>query len=281
MGVNTWKIDLHSHSLISDGVLTPEQVALRAHANGVRMWSLTDHDELAGLPEARQAAESQGMRFIDGVEVSVTWCRRTVHIVGLNINPSNLPLRDGLAWIRQGRTERAKLMGKQFEALGMPGAYEGALKYASNPYLLSRTHFARYLVSQGYCDTIQGVFDRWLADDKPGNVPMQWSTLEQAVTWIVGAGGKAVIAHPGRYKYSAMQFDALYDEFIQLGGVGIEVNTGSHTPDQYVEYAQVARRYGFQASCGSDFHGVSESRLDLGSLPPLPADLVPVWRDWV
>lgn len=281
MSASTWKIDLHSHSLVSDGVFTPEQVALRAHANGVRMWSLTDHDELAGLAEARQVAEAQGIHFIDGVEISVTWCRRTVHIVGLNVDPGDLALSDGLAWIRQGRTERAKLMGEQFELLGMPGAYEGALKYAANPYLLSRTHFARYLVSQGYCDTIQEVFDRWLADDKPGNVPMQWSTLEQAVSWIVGAGGKAVIAHPGRYKYSDMQFDALYDEFIQLGGVGIEVNTGSHTPEQYAEYAQVARRYGFQASCGSDFHGLAESRLDLGDLPPLPADLVPVWRDWV
>ncbi|MFC3338735.1 PHP domain-containing protein [Paracandidimonas soli] len=281
MDAATWKVDLHSHSLVSDGMLTPGQVAQRAHDNGVRMWALTDHDELSGLPAAREVAESLGMRFIDGVEISVTWCRRTVHIVGLNVDPNNLLLSDGLAWIRQGRVERARQMGDQLAALGMPGSYEGALRYAANPYLLSRTHFARYLADQGYCATVQEVFDRWLADDKPGNVPMQWSTLEQAVSWIVGAGGKAIIAHPGRYKYSDIQFDALFDEFRQLGGVGVEVNTGSHTPAQYVEYAQVARRYGFQASCGSDFHGVSESRLDLGDLPPLPKDLVPVWQDWV
>ena len=281
MDATSWKVDLHCHSLVSDGVLAPGQVARRAHANGVQLWSLTDHDELSGLPGAREVAESLGMGFINGVEISVTWCRRTVHIVGLNFDPLYLPMVDGLAWIRQGRIERAKRMGEQLEMLGMPGAYEGALQYATNPYLLSRTHFARYLLSQGHCATLQEVFDRWLADDKPGNVPMQWSSLEQAVSWIVGAGGKAIIAHPGRYKYSDLQFHALFDEFLQLGGVGIEVHTGSHTPTQYAQYAQVARHYGFQASCGSDFHGVNESRLDLGDLPPLPKDLVPVWQDWV
>ena len=281
MDATAWKVDLHSHSLISDGVLSPGQVAQRAHDNGVQMWALADHDELSGLPEARKVAESLGMRFINGVEISVTWCRRTVHIVGLNVDAENQSLGDGLGWIRQGRVERAKEMAERLESFGMPGTYEGALSYAGNPYLLSRTHFARYIADQGYCATVQEVFDRWLADDKPGNIPMQWATLEQAVNWINGAGGKAIIAHPGRYKYSEIQFDALFDEFRTLGGIGIEVNTGSHTPDQYDVYARIARYYGFQASCGSDFHGVSESRLDLGDLPPLPMDLVPVWQDWV
>lgn len=274
-------VDLHCHSTVSDGVLAPEQVAQRAHANGVQLWALTDHDELGGLVQARDAAQALGMQFVTGVEVSVTWCGRTVHIVGLGVDIDNAPLRDGLAQVRHGRSGRARRMGERLAELGMPGAYEGALRHAGNPALVSRTHFARFLVEQGHCRDLKDVFDRYLGDDRPGNVPMQWSTLEQAVHWIVGAGGKAVVAHPGRYDFSALQFDALFDTFLQLGGVGIEVVTGSHTPDQYREYADVARRYGFQASCGSDFHGPDEGRLDLGCLPPLPVDLTPVWRDWL
>lgn len=274
-------VDLHCHSTVSDGVLSPEQVARRAHANGVQLWALTDHDELAGLPQARDTALALGMQFVTGVEVSVTWCGRTVHIVGLGVDINNAALRDGLAQVRHGRSGRARRMGERLAELGMPGGYEGALRHAGNPALVSRTHFARFLVEQGHCRDLKEVFDRYLGDDRPGNVAMQWSSLEQAVQWIVGAGGKAVVAHPGRYDFSPLQFDALFDTFLQLGGVGIEVVTGSHTPDQYREYADVARRYGFQASCGSDFHGPAEGRLDLGCLPPLPADLTPVWRDWL
>lgn len=280
MEVNIIKTDLHCHSTMSDGVLEPEEVARRAHANGVNLWALTDHDIVDGIPVARAEAQSLGMRFIAGVEISVTWSGHTVHIVGLNVDDTHTGLVEGLRAVRSGRSERAREMGRRLDAMGVPGSYEGALRYVSNPALISRTHFARHLVDQGVCKSLQEVFSRYLGENCPAYVPMQWSSLEQAVGWIRAAGGRAVIAHPGRYNYSPMQFDVLFEQFRDLGGEGIEVITGSHTPDQYSVYADVARRYGFMASCGSDFHGPRESRIDLGQLPPLPADLTPVWHDW-
>ncbi|GAB1579664.1 PHP domain-containing protein [Bordetella petrii] len=273
-------VDLHCHSTVSDGVLSPADVAQRACANGVDVWALTDHDEIGGLAQAGATARELGMRFITGTEVSVTWAGQTVHIVGLGFDATDAALAAGLRKTRGGRAERARRMGERLADMGMPGAYEGALPFAGNPELVSRTHFARYLVQAGYCPDVQTVFNKYLGDDCPGHVPMQWASLADAVGWIIGAGGRAVIAHPGRYKYSALQFDALFDEFLQLGGVGIEVTTGSHTPEEARQYAQVARRYGFLASRGSDFHSPRESRADLGALPPLPDDLKPVWHDW-
>lgn len=276
----TLNIDLHCHSTVSDGALAPADVARRAHANGVDVWALTDHDEIGGLAEAARAAEDLGMRFSTGVEISVTWAGLTVHIVGLQFDPANAELASGLRKTRSGRAERAKRIGERLAEMGMPGAYEGALPFAGNPELISRTHFARYLVEAGYCSDVQTVFTKHLGDDRPGHVPMQWATLAEAVGWIRGAGGRAVIAHPGRYKYTPLQFAALFDEFLQLGGEGIEVTTGSHTVEEARQYAEVARRYGFLASRGSDFHSPTESRIDLGRLPSLPSFLKPVWHDW-
>jgi len=273
--------DLHCHSTASDGVLAPADVATRAHANGVSLWSLTDHDELSGQAEAAAKAQELGMRFITGVEISVTWGGITLHIVGLNVDPNHPGLLEGLRTTRAGRAERARQMGERLAAMGMPGAYEGALPYAGNPELISRTHFARFLVEAGYCPNVQMVFQRYLGDSCEGNVPMQWATLADAVGWILAAGGRAVIAHPGRYRYSPLAFLRLFEEFTDLGGTGIEVVTGSHAPKQYKQYAKVARRYGFLASRGSDFHSPHESRCDLGKLPPLPGDLRPIWHDWL
>lgn len=273
-------IDLHCHSTASDGVLSPQQVVARAHANGVEVLALTDHDETAGLQPAGDVAEQLDMHFVPGVEISVTWAGRTVHIVGLCIDPDDTAFAEGLAQIRAGREERAREMGRRLDVLGFPGAYEGAMTFVSNPALVSRTHFARYLVEQGHCRHMQEVFDRYLGDRKPGDVPVQWASLEEAVQWIRSAGGVAVIAHPGRYRYSELEFTEFFSAFKDLGGDAIEVVTGSHSPDEYARYADVARRYGFTASVGSDFHGPSEGRLDLGELPPLPAGLTPVWHDW-
>lgn len=273
--------DLHCHSLVSDGVMAPAALARRAAENGVQLWSLTDHDELAGLREAREACRGLDLPFITGVEISATWAGRTVHIVGLDIDPDNEALRNGLEAIRAGRVERAGQIAVRLEQMGVQGSYEGALRYAANPQLLSRTHFARFLLEQGYCKTMQEVFDRYLGDGRAGNVSIHWSRLEEAVGWIVGAGGRAVIAHPGRYTYDTIQQDAFFDAFRQLGGEGIEVVTGSHRPEQYREYAEVARRYGFLVSRGSDFHAPSESHIDLGRLPELPSGLKPVWHDWM
>ena len=273
--------DLHCHSTVSDGQFAPADVARRAHAGGVTLWALTDHDEVGGQHEARQTAEELGMRYLAGVEISVTWASRTVHIVGLNVDPTCQALIDGLERTRNGRAARAEAIGEQLATLGIPDAYEGALKYVSNPDMISRTHFARFMVEHGYASSTQDVFTRFLGDGKPGYIAHRWSKLSDAVRWIQIAGGEAVIAHPGRYDYTQVEFDALFGEFIDLGGKAIEVVTGSHTPDQYREYADVARRFGFEASRGSDFHAVGEGRVDLGSLPPLPSDLKPVWERWL
>jgi predicted metal-dependent phosphoesterase TrpH len=273
-------VDLHCHSTVSDGVLSPRDVAARAYANGVDAWALTDHDEIGGLAAAAESARELGMRFITGVEISVTWANQTVHIVGLGFDADNAALAEGLRATRAGRAERARQIGEKLAEMGMPGAYEGALPFAGNPELISRTHFARYLVEAGFCPAVQTVFTKYLGDDKPGQVAIQWATLAQAVGWIRDAGGRAVIAHPGRYKYTPLQFSALFDEFMALGGEGIEVTTGSHTSEESRRYADVARERGFLASRGSDFHSPHESRVDLGQLPPLPADLRPVWHDW-
>lgn len=272
--------DLHCHSNVSDGLLTPELLAARAKLNGVDLWALTDHDEVDGVAPARAAAAEHGMRFVAGVEISVTWAAQTVHIVGLQIDETNSALLQGLQSTRGGREPRAREIASQLAQHGIADAYQGALKYVGNPDLISRTHFARYIVELGHQPDISAVFRHYLSEGNPGFVPHRWATLQDAVGWIRGAGGIAIVAHPGRYKYSALAFDAFLDEFKQLGGGAIEVVTGSHTKEQYPVYAKVAQDYGFMASRGSDFHGPHESRVDLGALPPLPAGVKPVWHDW-
>lgn len=272
--------DLHSHSNVSDGALSPTELVRRAHRNGVDVFSLTDHDEVKGLNEAAQAARACGMRFVPGVEISVTWANKTLHVVGLNIDPDNPLLIEGLRKTREGRQQRARQIAASLAEQGIEDMYEAALAHVGNPALMSRTHFARALVERQICGSISEVFTRFLSEGKPGYVPMTWARLEEALEWILQAGGQPVIAHPGRYDYTPVQADALYDVFLQLGGTGIEVVTGSHTPEQYREYADVAQRYGFLASCGSDFHAPNESRIDLGGLPPLPARLRPIWQAW-
>ena len=246
--------DLHCHSIVSDGTLSPEELAIRAHQNGVQLWSLTDHDVLGGQARARLAADNLGMRYLAGVEISISWMNQTVHIVGLGVDDRNTILEEGLRATRDGRELRARQMAAQLEQVGIHNSYEGALHFAGNPDLIARTHFARFLVEKKICKTMDEVFRKYLVAGKPGYVSHRWASLEQAVQWIRGAGGEAVIAHPGRYKLNALQMDELYARFKDLGGKGIEVVTGSHSPDQYTTYAKVAERYGFMASRGSDFH---------------------------
>lgn len=273
----TINADLHCHSVVSDGTLTPEELAERAHANGVQIWALTDHDELGGQDRARAAASTLGIQYLSGVEISVTWMGHTIHIVGLGIDAKHIGILEGLRRTRDGRGNRAKLMAEQLLKAGIPGAYEGALHFAGNPELISRTHFARFLVEKGVCRDTEQVFKNYLIESKPGYVPHLWATLDDAVAWIKSAGGVAVIAHPGRYKLSAMQMDELYKHFKDIGGIGLEVITGSHSPSQYQTYGKIAQHYGFFASRGSDFHDPEESYIDLGALPHLPDHLTPVW----
>lgn len=274
--------DLHCHSTVSDGLLAPAEVVRRAHANGVELLALTDHDELGGLPEARAAAAEVGLRFVDGVEISISWGDdQTVHIIGLGIDPENKALADGLRQVRGGRDARAGRMADELDKFGIHGAYEGALKYVGNPALISRSHFARFIVESGFAKDTKSVFDFWLAKGKPGYVEHTWASLKDALDWIIGAGGIAVIAHPGRYRVSRVERQRLFEEFKNLGGRGIEVLSGSHGENETRELARVAREFGFLASRGSDFHGPGESWIDLGRLPNLPEGLTPVWSELI
>ena len=270
--------DLHCHSVVSDGTLTPEDLAARAKANGVELWSLTDHDEIGGQHRAAAAARSQGMAYLTGTEISVTFAGNTVHIVGLGFDPDNTALAQGLAATRAGRGERAQEMAAQLAQVGIHGAHEGALKFVGNPELISRTHFARFLVETQVCRDTNEVFRKYLTEGKPGYVPHRWATLGDAVRWINEAGGLAVIAHPARYKFTANEEYALFSEFKAHGGAGVEVVTGSHTAAEYVTYAAMAEEFGLAASRGSDFHSPDESHTDLGTLPYLPGHLTPIWE---
>lgn len=269
--------DLHCHSSVSDGTLAADALAARAKANGVELWALTDHDELGGQDAARTTARAIGLPYLSGVEISVTFADTTVHIVGLGIDSDDATLRQGLAATRGGREARAREMASELAKVGIDGAFEGALTYVGNPDLISRTHFARHLVESGVCSDTQEVFRRFLIEGKPGFVPHRWATLKDAVTWIVDAGGIAVIAHPARYKFSPNEEFALFSEFKAHGGRGVEVVTGSHTAAEAARYADTAREFDLLASRGSDFHSPGESRIDLGGLPPLPVGLKPVW----
>ena len=270
--------DLHCHSVVSDGTLTPEALAARAKANGVQLWALTDHDEIGGQERAIASAKALDMKYLTGVEISITFAGKTVHIVGLGFDHTNTDLVQGLRNTRGGRAERAKEMSEGLAKVGIHGAYEGALKYAGNHELISRTHFARFLVESGVCKDTSEVFRKYLTENKPGFVPHRWASLENAVHWITGASGIAVIAHPARYGFSANEEYALFTEFKNHGGRGVEVITGSHSSADALQYADTALEFNLAASRGSDFHSPDESHTDLGTLPWLPGQLTPVWE---
>ena len=277
--------DLHCHSRYSDGTLSPTELVTRAAEREVKVLALTDHDDVAGLPEAARAAAQYGIEFINGVEISVTWRKHTVHIVGLHIDPQNPALVEGLRSIRSGRRHRAELMAESLARSGIGGVLEGALRYASNPEMIGRTHFARYMVEAGHCKDVRSVFNRYLVKGKPGYVPHDWANLQDAILWIRGSGGIAVLAHPGRYTAGRKPMGRttlleLLQEFVDFGGQGIEVVSGSHTPPQYAEFARYAKEFGLLCSCGSDFHGPEESYRDLGRLPDFPLECTPVWTSW-
>lgn len=273
-------VDLHSHSTVSDGLFTPSELVGRAAAQGVRVLALTDHDDVAGLDEARNAAAEAGITLINGVEISVTWNNRSVHIVGLRIDPAHGALREGLAAIRAGRGDRAKLIAAELEKAGIAGSLEGAYAFAANPSIISRTHFARFLVEKGIVKDTRSVFKRYLVKGKPGYVAHRWADMGDAIGWIRASGGVAVLAHPGRYDLGRTNLNALIADFKEAGGEAIEVVTGSHTADQFAQFARLANDYELLASCGSDFHGPGESYMDLGRLPELPSGCRPVWHGW-
>jgi 3',5'-nucleoside bisphosphate phosphatase len=272
-------IDLHCHSTISDGLYSPEELVAYAHAQGVKVLALTDHDDMGGLSRARRAAEQHGMQFINGVEISVTWKKRTLHIVGLKVNPDYAPLKAALDAVKQGRLDRAKLMAEGLEKVGIEGSFEGAQAMAGNS-IMTRSHFARFLVEAGYVKDVKTVFKKYLVKGKPGFVEHEWMTLEEAVTLIKDSGGVAVIAHPGRYDLGRTNMPLLMHQFRMCGGEAIEVVTGSHTPPQYTQFAKIAHQFSLKSSLGSDFHGPGMSYMAMGRIAELPANCIPVWQDW-
>ena len=276
--MNILNADLHCHSVISDGTLTPEALAARAHANGVELWALTDHDEIGGQQRAAAAAKALGMGYLSGTEISVSFAGHTVHIVGLGFDIHDPRLLAGLQSTRGGRHDRAKDMAAGLAKVGIHGSFEGALTYAGNPDLISRTHFARFLVETGVCKDTHEVFRRFLTEGKPGFVPHRWAALGDAIRWIRDSQGVAVIAHPARYGFSPTEEYALFTEFKNHGGQAVEVVTGSHSAQEAIVYADMAREFDLAASRGSDFHSPDESHTDLGSLPWLPGNLTPVWE---
>ena len=270
--------DLHCHSTVSDGTRSPAWLAQRAQEQGVDLWALTDHDEVGGVAEAAATARTLGLPFLPGVEISVTWEEKTIHIVGLGIDENHAGLLQGLQQTRAGRVQRGQAMAAQLEARGIQGAWEGALKYVGNPELVARPHLARYLVETGVCRSVGEVFLHYLKEGKPGFVPHQWASLPDALQWIHAAGGMAVVAHPARYAFSPNQERAFFDEFAALGGQAVEVVTAAHTSAEAAHFGALALQRNLYASCGSDFHDPNENRIDLGALSPLPEGLTPVWR---
>jgi predicted metal-dependent phosphoesterase TrpH len=271
------RYDLHSHSLASDGTLSPTALVTAAHAAAVDVLALTDHDTTAGIAAAAASAAPLGMQLVPGVEISVSWCSQTVHVLGLGIDPDCAILQAGLAELRAFRDWRAEEIGRRLARTGIDGCYEGARKLAKGS-IVSRTHFAHHLVASGHAISVRDVFRRFLVNNKPGHVAGQWADLETAMSWIAAAGGMAVIAHPARYNMTASKLRRLIDEFRECGGTGIEVVSGSHTRDNILAMAALSRNEGMLASCGSDYHGPENPWVSLGALAELPAGCRPVWE---
>ncbi len=275
--------DLHCHSKVSDGTLSPADLVARAAERGVKVLALTDHDDIDGLVAARAAAAQRGIAFINGVEISVTWRTYTVHVVGLGIDPAYPPLIEGLRSVRSGRGERARKMSDELAKVGIGGALQGAYQYAENKNMIGRTHFARFLVESGKCKDVKSVFSHYLVKGKPGYVSHQWAAMQDAVSWVRSSGAIAVLAHPGRYMVGRISMGKktmheLLADFVACGGQAVEVVSGSHTPEQYAEFARYADEFKLLCSCGSDFHGPGESYRDLGRLADFPLGCIPVWE---
>lgn len=275
----TIAIDLHCHSTFSDGALTPEALVAYAAAQGVKVMALTDHDEVGGLARARLAAQAHGIRFINGVEISVTWKKRTIHVVGLRIDAEDAALQQAFEGVRIAREARAHAMAQGLAKVGFHEVYAGAKALAGNS-ILTRSHLAQYLVQAGHVKNVKTVFKKYLVKGKPGFVDHAWMSLEEALQLITNSGGVAVLAHPGRYELGVINMHLLLNEFRDLGGAAIEVVTGSHQPPQYAQFAKLAHRFSLKASQGSDYHGPGMSFMGMGNLPALPAGCAPVWQDW-
>jgi len=269
--------DLHCHSTASDGALSPTGLVRRAYEQGVTALALTDHDTTAGLAEARQCAEANGIRFIPGIELSTSWQDKCFHVVGLGIDPLYPPLAEATRSLQNTRLERAEKIALKLEKKRIPGALE-AVKKAAGDGMITRSHFADFLLSENHVATQQEAFDRYLGKGKPAYVSTPWAGLELAVNWITESGGVAVLAHPLRYQLTASWVKRLLTAFRQAGGQGIEVVTGRNTAEEIRLAAHYATAFDLAGSVGSDFHSPANQWVELGRLAPLPDKIKPVWE---
>lgn len=273
----TKKYDLHCHSLASDGTLTPTEVIHRAQQMGVTTLALTDHDTVNGQAEAAKAAVSYDIEFIPGIEISTTWEKKCFHIIGLNIDPEHTALVSGIQQLQSLRTERAKTIAHKLEKKRIPNAFEAVIKAAKGG-MITRAHFASFLVTENHVRSQQEAFDRYLGQGKPAFVSTVWAELDVAIDWINQAGGIAVIAHPLRYRLTASWMKRFLRFFKENGGSGIEVVTGRINPDEISRATAYATQYDLAASVGSDFHSPENQWVELGRLAALPKNIKPVWE---
>lgn len=265
-------IDLHSHSTASDGDLAPADLVAAAAAAGVTALALTDHDSIDGLDEAHRAAGRHGIRLVTGVEISVTWDHRTLHVLGLGIDPAATPLIDGLAQLQQRRRIRAEAIAAKVQRLGVDGALARVESMAAGGQI-TRSHFARLLVDAGVCKDAKRAFRRFLAQGRPAYVPGAWAHLGSAIEWIHDAGGQAVLAHPFKYPMSRSARQRMLGAFRSAGGDAVEVSCGTSEPGDIESGFEEAVAHGLAGSLGSDFHGAHQPWIRLGRIAPLPPDL--------
>lgn len=269
--------DLHCHSKASDGSLSPTELLQRAQQKGVNVLALTDHDTVAGLPEAKRFAEAHNIQLINGIELSTQWHNHCFHIVGLGINPVYPPLISALETLQQTRIERSEKIADKLAKKHMPGALEYVQQKVGDG-MITRTHFADFLVSQHHVDSQQEAFDRYLAKGKPAYVATEWAELDEAINWIKGAGGIAVLAHPLRYKLTASWMKKFLSTFKEAGGQAIEVVVSRMNNEDIKLAMQYAMHFDLAGSVGSDFHNPDNQWVELGRLPPLPDKIKPVWE---
>lgn len=275
------KYDFHSHSLVSDGNLSPIELVERAFKNKVEYYAITDHDDFSGFNSAKVVADKLGVKLISGVEISTTWCGKTIHILGYGFNVEDKKFAENLEKMRYSRIERAYRINDVLTSLGFPDTLVGAQKVAKREHPISRTHFARYMIQMGYCRNFAESMNKYLADGKPAAVPHTWAEIPTAISWIHNAGGVAFLAHPLRYKLpEGLDLEDLIAEFIKSGGDGLEVVYASHSPRQIDYLSDLALKNNLAISGGSDFHTdeATMGGVDIGSISQLPKKNTSIFR---
>jgi len=271
--------DLHSHSTASDGSLSPSQLVELAKDSGVDYLALTDHDGVDGINEAQIAATNNGLNLIPGIELSVSYQNKTIHIVGLQLDIEHQALCKGIVKLQNYRLWRAEEIARRLQKVGIENALDGAREFAHGK-MIGRMHFAHFLIKNGYAKDTRAVFKKYLVKNKPGHIHGEWASLEEAMEWIIGAGGVAVIAHPARYNLKRNKLKKLINEFKELGGKGIEVVSATHSTNDINTMAYHANEFNLYASVGSDFHDPKVTWNQMGKLPPLPERCKPIWNLW-